>query len=291
MTLNMGRAYESDFITKLTNHLTAVPFGGTTPYWEKVNSGTFLSEGVILKSVGSSGNENIFVQIKKGSNNYVHMQLLHDYIPNQVSGIDGTFTSATPLQPIHWYHTTYSSNYTFDYWVSFDRDRIMLFLGADKLVENNPTWGSFTWIGLPNRLSAESDSTAACIATSHFARELTDLYSINNYGDYNRCKSIRSRTKAWNPLTTMHSTYPFKSVGWGGQVFLPSIFLDTGDSIRAIMHGIHPLVQVTNAEDFKHGDEITVGSKRYTIFKIRHHAIYYDSSCFGTAWMAVEQLK
>lgn len=93
MTLVTGRAYESDFITKLVNHLTAIPSGASDPYWKQVNSGLFTTEGVILQSKGTSGDDNIFVQIRKGSNNYIIVRLLHEYAPNPVAGLDGTFVS------------------------------------------------------------------------------------------------------------------------------------------------------------------------------------------------------
>lgn len=291
MAFYTGRAYESDFITKLVEHLTAIPQGGTEPYWNQVNSGTFLSEGVILESRGMSGNESIFVQIKKVNNYSISMQLLHGYVPNQISGLNGTFVSATPVQNLHWFTTSYPVNYTFDYWVSFDRDRIMLFLSADKLVTTNPIWGSFTWIGLPNRLSAESDSTAAFMATSRYAFPTTQQSPGTNFtASYGIGTLIRDRFKTWNKATNMYSTHPFKSVGWGGQVFLPHIFLDSGDGARAILHGVHPLVQNATEDDFRHGDEVTVASKRYTIFKIHANA-NFDPNGFTTDWIAVEQLR
>lgn len=291
MTLVIGRAYESDFITKLVNHLTAVPSGASDPYWKQVNSGLFTTEGVILQSKGTSGDDNIFVQIKKGSTHYIIVRLLHDYVPNIVSGLDGTFVSATPDQPVYWSTTAYASNYQFDYWLSFDRDRIMLFTSADKLVLN-PAWGDLLWIGLPSRLSKEADSTAASIAVSRTSGPITGYVSGGQVSWYSRCMTIRNISKVWNPYSAMITPTLVKSVGWGDNVSLPLIFLDSGEGARSIMHGIHPLIQSAAEDDFKHGDEIMVGSKRYTIFQTHNSVMHNaDSSCFPSNWMAVEQLR
>lgn len=290
MTLVTGRAYESDFITKLVNHLTAVPSGASDPYWKQVNSGLFTTEGVILQSKGTSGDDNIFVQIKKGSTNYIIVRLLHDYVPNQVAGLDGTFVSNTPDQPVYWAITAYPSTYQFDYWVSFDRDRIMLFTSSDKMV-TNPAWGDLLWIGLPSRLSKEADSTAATIAVSRTAGPTNGYAAGGQTSWYGRCMTIRNTSKVWNPYSTMIVPTLVKSVGWGDNVSLPLVFLDSGEGARSIMHGVHPLHQTTE-DDFRHGDEIMVGSKRYTIFQT-HNAVMHnaDSSSFSANWMAVEQLR
>lgn len=288
MTVATGRAYETDFITKLVNHLTAIPSGGTDPYWKQVNSGIFTTEGVILESRGTSGDDSIFVQIKKGASHYIIVRLLHGYVPNQVAGLDGTFVSATPDQQVSWYSTNYPTTISFDYWLSFDRDRIMLFVSADKLVAT-PTWGCLLWVGLPSRLSKEEDSTAATIAVSRFGAA-TNGHGSNEQGMYGRCMVIRNVSKSWNQYANMISSFPFKSVGWGGNVFLPHIFLDGGEGARSIMHGVHPLVQIKE-DDFRHGDEIMVGSKRYTIFQTHNNTVAYDASSFPTDWMAVEQLR
>lgn len=290
MTVATGRAYETDFITKLVSHLTAIPSGGTDPYWKQVNSGIFTTEGVILESKGTSGDDSIFVQIKKGASHYIIVRLLHEYVPNQVAGLDGTFVSATPDQQISWYSTNYPTTVPFDYWLSFDRDRIMLFASADKFI-SNPIWGCLLWIGLPSRLSKELDSTAASIAVSRFGHATNGYTSTAHTANYGRCMTLRNASKAWNPLTNMMTMTHFKSVGWGGNLLLPHIFLDSGEGTRSIMHGVHPLIASVGSDDFKHGDEIMVGSKRYTIFQTHYNPANLDSNSFPTDWMAVEQLR
>lgn len=291
MTMFSGRAYESSFITTLVDHLTGIPVGGTEPYWKQVNSGSFTTEGVILESKGSGGDDNIFVQIKKSTNYSIIVRLLHNYIPSPISGLDGTFLSATPEQNVYWYNTTYPATTPFDYWLSFDRDRIMLFVGADKLVVS-PTWGDLVWIGVPSRVSKESDSTAATIAVSRYSLPLSGYGTNNNHtGNYGICTTVKSINKSWNVKSSMITSVPFKSVGWGGHVNMPLIYLDNGEGVRSIMHGVHPLSQVTKDSDFKHGDEIMVGSKRYTIFQTHYAPGNTDANCFPTDWMAVEQLR
>ena len=83
-----------------------------------------------------------------------------------------------------------------------------------------------------------------------------------------------------------------RSKGWGDHIHLSDIYLDTGtqEGVRSIMHGVHPIFN--DSSDFRDGDEITVGSKRYKVLLINDNPTSsWRANCFPANWLAVEQLN
>lgn len=294
-------------LDKIVQLLTTKPAGTTAPYWKQVQSGTFQNEGYILYSEGRSGNDNIFVRFHYTTwQNKIVMSMMEGYTPNSVAGLNGVIVNESHAQDVYFYNaaktsngdynnwsSSYSATHPVHYFLSFNKDKIMLVLKGDPGVDNYPMQ-TLAWIGMPQRLTDEPDSTAVTFAVSTLAYRLTDVgnTSVNAL----QAKVLVNRNKQKQNTHHMHTMRKFKSKGWGGHFLLPNIYLQSNvsfEGVRSIMDGVHPLIQNEANPDFKDGDEITVGAKRYTIFMVSSRIANknYDVSCFPSDWMAVEQLS
>jgi hypothetical protein len=295
-------------IDKLVQLLTTAPAGATEPYWKQVQSGTFQNEGYILHSKGKSGTDNIYIRfLKPDHQNSIEMTMIEEYTPNSVAGLNGTIVNESFAQRIYFYNNRgtngdynnwgggYPSNAPVHYFLSFDKDKIMLSLRGDSLVSDTVSTRTFAWIGLPNRLSTEADSTACAHAVSSWAYRLTNAGSSST-GNIGHCKVLRNRNKEAQNVYYMEAFNSYRTKGWGDHLLLSNIYLQDDqawEGVRSIMDGIHPIYQNDNARDFEDGDEITVGSKRFTVMLVfdPDGSDSYDINCFPSQWLAVEQLS
>lgn len=280
MAFYKGSVKQADFFDHFIGLLTTPPSGAIDPYWTQVQSGTLTNEGIILHSKGKSGTDNIYVQFRM-EHSRIAIALMESYEPNPILGLDGTVTNETDTQYAQYNNSgIYDGQYPLHYWLSFDKDKIMLRLkGHENVSSNDPT---FIWAGLPYRLSVEEDSTAAAIAIGG---------NYQNYiGNVGYARVVRNRPKRDRARSYMQYLKNWKSKGWHELMQLSHIYLedesDKTEGIRSIMDCVHPLIDSPEG-DFRDGDEITVGAKRYTILKIRDNQSY---NCFPTNWLAVEQL-
>lgn len=289
MAFYTGKAFNSELITTLVELLKTTPSGSSEPYWKEVQSGSFSSEGIILHSKGSSGMDNIYIQIKQGSNYYFNINVLDGYERNATESINGTFAGSIGDTMMQWNNGSYSTSYPIHYILSFDKDRIMLFLERDKSYTGAQN-GTLLWAGLPERLSERDDSTAATMLTSNWSTHLSGYGTSNSYaGPVSRTRVLRSVNKSYgaiNDITTM--TLP--SVGWGGKIILPDIYLRDLGYVRSRIHGVHP-INLYSDESLIHRSEITVGSKRYTILNVFIDEGNYRHNTFPSNWIALEQLR
>lgn len=302
-----GSSQRGQLVDTLVGLLTSIPNGAVEPYWKAVQSGPYATEGVVLYSKGSSGTDNIFIRLSSDAKpNKIYMSIMEDYKPNPVNGLVGTAVNEMGKQEIRWTHTEkYDATFPVYYDLSFDRDRIMLSLMADKqavlasgdIVVN--AYRTFAWMGLPKRLSPVGttdwmDSTAVCYAGSRHGMTVAGTSGNLTLPAYGVCRALRDRGRvesALYDLRVLGSGFG-KSRGWGGKILLSDVYMEKkgGDEgPRAIMHGIHPLFTPDSPADFKDGDELVIGGKRYTIMQVYTDAAS-QTNCFPSPWLAVEKL-
>ncbi len=300
MAFYHGKEQRIKLIDKIIELLTTAPVGSSEPYWKKVNSGTAQNEGFVLHSSGKTGAQDIFIRLRVGANNSLIMTTVENYVPNSVGGLDGTLTNeSAAAHLIYHYDTTYNAYFPVEYYVSFDRDKIIIILQGDKGVDGS-TNIALAWAGMPVRLDPDGDKSngAVSIACSKSAQAITG--GGNTYTNFGRCRTIRNRkgdTNIISTMVTMGNTFG-RSKGWGNEIILPDIYLQDNNNvegIRSIMDGVHPIYHNVNRPDFKNGDEIIKNSKRYIILNVAHDGLagnqtsFYANS-FPSAWMAIEQL-
>lgn len=292
-----GKIQRNMLIDKLVTLLTTAPVGSSEPYWKKVNSGNFTGDGYILKSSGKTGSNDIYIRISNSvETNVVIFSTLENYVPNSTTGIDGVITGETGKASVYFHLAAYGESFPVEYFLSFDRDKVILALKGDPSVTGTSYTG-LVWVGMPQRLAPDEDKTngACTIACSKAGAALT---GATGWANYSLCRSIRDRSGEANAFTSMVTmgALSSRSKGWGGEIMLPTIYLEdqTGvEGVRSIMDGIHPIYQDIAAPDFKNGDEIIKNSKRYIVLNVaydgeanRSHA----GNSFPSAWLAVEQL-
>lgn len=299
MAFYKGSEKRITLVDKLVELLTKTPTGAGQPYWEKIGSGTFENEGYIIRSSGKSGRDEIIVRFKKTADTrMVVMSAIEKYVPNEILGLAGTISGETSQANITYHLSTYNASFPVHYTLSFDKDKIMIILSGDKSVDGTKV-NALAWIGMPERLAPEVDTSngAVTIACSKNASALTGTSSVVNQSV---ARNIRDRSKNENTyirLISVSSKFN-RTYGWGDVVLLSKILLEDADGVegvRGIMEGIHPIYQDPLNPDFKDGDEITQGSKRYIVVNCAHDGIAgnqsgFDSNSFPSAWMAVEQL-
>lgn len=292
-----GKIQRNMLVDKLVTLLTSAPIGSSEPYWRKVNSGNFTGDGYILKSSGKTGSDEIYIRISNTTEtNAVILSTLEKYIPNSTAGIDGVITGETAKASLYFHNTVYDERFPVEYFLSFDRDKVILALKNDPSVTGN-TYTGLVWVGMPQRLAPDIDKTngACTIACSKSASALT---GSGGYTNHSLCKSVQDRGGEKNPYTSLVTTglTAARSKGWGGEISLPTIYLEDYngvEGIRSIMDSVHPLFQDPNSPDFKNGDEIIKNSKRYVVLQVASDGITnhaHPSNSFPSAWMAIEQL-
>lgn len=270
-------------IDKLVERLTTTPSGATEPYWKQVQSGPTATEGYILYSKGKSGKDNIYIRLYQvpNSRHYISLSILEDYKPNPIGGLVGTMVNEIQ-QNLYYANSNVSTNTQIRYFLSFDKNKVMLALSA---VNVGTTYGitGLMYVGLPTRINEEKDSTAGVITTS------TTFKNSSVYANAGQVYVLKNRAQAVSPIYTMVTMSGIgRSKGWGGHVLLPTIYLQgTNETIRSVLDGVSPIYQNTAKPDFSHGDEITVGTKRYTVFFVNKMSV---RNGFPSDWVAVEQL-
>lgn len=293
MAFYQGTETTSRYIDKIVSLLTTAPSGSTEPFWRKVQSGTYANEGYILKSTGSSGTDKIFIRITQPANQGIQVSAIENYEPNAVDGLNGTITNESVKVNVNWSQSAgYPSTFPVGYWLSFDKDRIMLAVIGDKTYTYSVK--TFMWLGLPERIAAEKDSTGVLFAVSQWAASLTN-YTTHNNLTAGQCRVSKGKTRANWQTQQMITLSRFPTRGWGGKVILPDIFIASiadgaSEGLRSKMHGVHPLI-LSSVADFRDGDEITVGSKRYTVHYVYSAYSTSNTNCFPQHWLAVEQLS
>lgn len=297
MAFYQGKAARTSLIDEIMAKLTTAPAGATDAYWKKVSSGTYQNEGYILKSTGASGTEKLFIRIKQPNAWGLQFSMMENYTPNGVDGLNGTILNESVQRDLCFYDYNtngYPAAAPVYYWLSFDKDKIMLTLQADKLYSG---WRkTFMYIGLPERMNAEPDSTAMVFGMSQYAHNLTGTaYASGSYGQYKKIAALKNRKQVVQPILDMRVLSKWKSRGWNNVILLGDIYLEEVDSgIRARMPHISPLYIDGNLPDYRDGDEITVGSRRFTIHRIVKNdanSENYNQNCFVSDWLAVEQLS
>lgn len=303
-----GTVQRGQLVDTLVSLLTSTPTGSTEPYWQQVQSGTYANEGVVLYSKGSSGTDKIYVRITTDTDQHnIKMSTIESYTPNQINGLTGTAVNESVRQEISYAHfNNYASSFPVSYELSFDRDRIMLSLIGDKQVMINAGYSAadafrtLAWVGMPKRISPAgttdwNDSTGVAFAVSRYAYRLTSISSTGS-DSYGQCRVVRARDRSSQPTYHMRTMGKRigRSKGWGSKIMLPDIYLEEyngNEGMRSIMHGVHPLFMSSYSTDFKDGDELNIGGKRYTIMNIwSGPSTSYSVNCFPSEWVAVEKL-
>lgn len=290
-----GKIQRNMLVDKLVTLLTTAPVGSSEPYWKKVNSGNFTGDGYILKSSGKTGANDIFVRFQNTTvTNAIVISTMENYVPNSTAGLDGTITNETSTANLYFHASAYGDTIPVEYFLSFDRDKIMLALKGDPSF-TGLTYTGFAWVGMPQRLDIDNDKSngAVTIACSKNAAGLGA-----NSGNGGICRSVLDRGGEKNPYTKMVTvgTNIARSKGWGNEIMLPTIYLEdhTGDEgIRSIMDGIHPIYQTASMPDFKNGDEIIKNSRRYIILQVATDGVNnvsHAGNSFPSPWLAIEQL-
>ncbi len=283
----------------IIQRLTTAPAGAQTPFWTQVQTGP-VTEGIVLYSKGKTGTDDIWVRMKnKTTVSWPHIEIsvIEKYVPNSVSTLAGTATNEIIHLAYYVPQSSYGTIQPIGFWLSFDKNKIMLRIEPDRSYGWNTK--HFVWVGMPDRLSPETDNGACCIAGSAYAGLLfgqTWSYEFNNYGFI---KILRDRAKAapsYGKLRTLSGIT--KSKGWGDFILLPDYYVTehyvSGDLIgpRFRLDGVKPIRQTVEFRDFRDGDEISQGSKRYTIFKVKDNNDIPETytNCFTHDYIAVEQL-
>ncbi|WP_422661730.1 hypothetical protein ACK8P5_25590 (plasmid) [Paenibacillus sp. EC2-1] len=289
MAYYQGSEVSSKLIDTLIQKLTSIPEGAIEPFWKSIQSGSYADEGFVLRSKGSSGKDNIIIRIK-GILNYVGLtvSILEGYTPNPVQGLVGVVTNEIPIAVQYTTSSTYGSNIPVNYWLSFDKDKIMLLVAGS--INISSTYKNFVWAGMPERLSEESDSTAVTLAVSNFSHTLADAASTTN-GFSGIVKMLRNRKQEISQKVHQKSMMiSVKNIGWGDCFILPDIFLEHGsdEGVRAKLPGVSPVSGIINV-DFKDLDEVTVGSRRFVIHKT-NNVSGNNMSSFLSDYLAIEKL-
>lgn len=292
MAFYRDKTTKISLVDKLIQKLTTAPSGSLVPYWTKIQSASYAQEGYVLYSKGSSGTDNIYIRISHNTLGLI-MSMMETYTPNPVSGLVGTTVNESIKQNVSVSLSTYPDTAPVDYILSFDKDKIIFILKGNALAVSNSRQ-VLAYIGLPERLDPNDDSTATVFAVSRDAYQLTAT-AYSSEGPWSQCRVLRARNKDAQSIMNMVNLNKWKTKGWNGVVLLSHLYLQDDsnlEGVRSRMTSIHPIYQDTTYPDFRDGDEITVGSKRYIVVQV------FDVSwgnidsvnCFPTSFMAVEQL-
>jgi hypothetical protein len=290
MAFYRNKVNKVNLLDTLVQKLTSIPAGATVPYWTQVQSGTYAQEGYILHSKGSSGTDDVYVRMTSNTQGIV-MSMIEQYTPNPISGLVGTVVNESYKQNVQVATSTYSDTAPVQYVLSFDKDKIILVIKGN-LVSNGGANQTMAYIGLPERLDPTDNSTAAVFAVSRSAYLLTDLPS-NSDTSSGKCKVLRARNKETQSIMYMIRLGAFKTKGWNDTLLLSHIYLQddiSTEGVRSRMSSIHPIYQNASNPDFRDGDEITVGSKRYLVLQIWEVSTGSGTNCFPTGLMAIEEL-
>lgn len=318
MPLVRGTIKRGELLDKIVTAMTTTPVGANEPYWKAVQTGKVADEGYVLYSKGKSGRDDIYIRIidSSPSYGYLYVSIMETYKPNPVLGLSGTIVGESPQARMEFCNANYPSYRPMEYFLSFDKDKMMLSLAGNPAVHSYST-RVFLWAGMPNRISDEPNSNAVTIALSRRAYEFSNYQNTtNNSQAYGTAYTLRNRKYlagrgGGNPSTvgysqdsiySLHVPCTAKSKGWGGKISLFPMHLNRSDEgLRARMSGIHPIYQDANNMDFLDGDEITVGSKRYSVFQVHEDLTKtsgnspiggsYSVNCFPSIFMAVEHLS
>lgn len=292
MAMYKGKVKKSDLVGLLVDKLTTAPVGSGETYWKAVQSGKVDTEGYVLFSKGKSGKDKIFIRIKDDmTNGRIFMSMMEDYQPNNVVGLAGTAINESYQQHVSYYNSTYASTMPVIYLLNFDRDKIMLVLRGDPGYSTSFPGYVLAWIGMPERLSNEPDSTAVSFAVSRYAYQLTAAGSSAG-GAYATLKTLRNRRRLTQQNYSMTYIPNPRTKGAGGIISTSPIYLRDGqEGGRSKLAGVLPIFQSTTLPDFKNGDEITIDSKRYVIYEVGQiSGASSDVNCFPSPYMAIEYL-
>lgn len=293
MAFYQGKEVASSLIDRLIERLTTPPQGSVNAYWMQVQSGGYQNEGFILKSTSKTGNESLFIRISQRANagNAIDFSMIEDYQPNPVQGLNGVMTNEGPRQPLYWSTSTgYPTNAPVSFWLSFDKDKIMLALTGDKTIASSIK--TFMYIGLPERLYTPTSNPPLSAMAHAVSRFATNIGVTNSDLSHGFCRGLRDRARSALPLYYMVFLNKWKSKGWGDAILMSDIFLTHNDNagLRAKMTGVKCL-QVGTPIEYRDGDEITVGSKRYTVHNVFTAGTATFPNAFPTGWLAVEQIQ
>lgn len=313
MPLARGRIQRNKLLDKLASILTTAPTGSNEPYWKAVQTGKVVDEGYILYSKGKSGKDDIYIRLYEGGTQYgyTYMSILESYKPNPVLGLNGTIIGESPKATVEFCNAQYSS-YPLTYFLSFDKDKIMLSLAGDPVYHSYAV-RTLAWAGMPERLSDEPNSNAVTIACSRRAGYFStytnmttnsngtlSAYTLKNRKYLSGQGGGSGTGYSQDSIYRMSVASNYKSKGWGDKITLFPIHLDRSDEgYRSLMAGVYPIYQDLNNRDFLDGDEITIGSKRYSVFLVSDDfgkvnnptGGSYSTNCFPSIYMAVEHLS
>lgn len=298
MAFYRGTSTKGQIFDLIIQKLTTTPTGASSPYWKAINSAP--SEGVILHSKGKSGTDDIYLRFRphnagSHTDSRFYVTMMEDYQPNSIQGIEGTVENESSVCHFAYADTnvSYQEGFPVHYLLSFDRDKIMLVLEGDPAVHSNKNdnYATLLWVGMPHRLSKENDSTAVTMAVSRWGGYITPGYNTSSaYQSISITLDLRNRRRDPQGRSYMRTISGQRSKGWGDHILLSKLYLEDVDypeGVRSVMENVHPIFQPSNA-DFNHGDEITVGSRRYVVMEVGGH--YTNANMFPSYWMAIEQL-
>lgn len=291
MPFIQGKELASSVVDRIMEHLTAIPQGSVDPFWRRVDSGGFQNEGYVLQSTGKDGNAKITIRLNARQNSIpgLMISLIEDYQPNVVQGLVGVATNETVPQVVAWATSSYSTNAPVTYWLSFDKDKIIIVVAGEKTLA--VAVKTLMYIGMPERMYATPaiDNGAAVVAVSRFAENNIAGNTSTSDSLVGYCKVLRDRALSNVTYSRIHTLSLWKSKGWGDVVLPSDIYLSNNgeEGYRSRMSGIKSIQNPVN--EFRDLDEISVGTKRYIIHNV--WAAGGQRNCFTSAWLAVEKIQ
>lgn len=301
MAFYTGATTAGSALDKLVELLTKTPQGATSPYWQKIGSGTIDNEGIILYSPGKSGKDKMYVRLRPSTpSRGIDMTMLETYTPNAVQGLAGTFTNESAVAWIAWQSSGGNSR-TIDpitYFLSFDRDKIIVSLAGDRVLPS--ALRSVASVGTVERSYSPIEEpviNATYLATSANGNSLTPNSVSGANSAEAACTIMRSRDLKLFPKydmvilgsAVMGMNSLQKAKGWNNTIVPSDLYLQgTGtlgisEGIRGKIGGIKHVVGL----EFIDGEEMMIGSKRYTIFNA---PAAINKTCWPGLWLAVEQI-
>lgn len=244
MAFYSGKVKMNELYATLIGHLKTVAEGAWTVHFENANM-------LVIKSVGSSGTEKMFMKIEPGTSKSTTGYTIVITGNNDASATDGTMVAATSsVKTIRLHMSAVDSNLLIDYHLSVTLDRILLWTSGD--ISSATGKSVMTYIGILNRYSVEPDTTNAfSVGMSYLnpedgiraVKDATGVQTNNNY-------------KAYSTVLTANP-------GWGNLYSLfPIVLANAVEGARGEYIDIYHVA----TPGVNHGDEITAGGKVYKVY-------------------------
>lgn len=302
MAFYKGVSSVGSILDKMIELLTKTPQGATSPYWQKVGSGTVDNEGIILHSKGKSGKDLMYLRFKPSTTNrFFEVTLLESYAPNPIQGLAGVMTNESGIGYVGWMGSgTGKITDPVSYILSFDRDKMIISTLGDRSVTSSIR--SVFSAGTIERTYSPIEEpviNSTYISSSLTANGIAPSF-VSGTAAYEAC-ALMMRSRALK----LHQYYSMiimscpnvayvnlrKGKGWNNTIIASDIYLQgfnalgPVEGIRGKMGGVKTLPAASS--DFIDGEEMMIGSKRYTIV---NSPSFSAKSSWPGAWLAIEQI-